>query len=423
MKPQKILSIDAREVYDSKGQPMVEVDVWTSNGLMGRGASPCGTSVGKYEATTLRDGGKRLGGLGVRKAVRNVKENITPALLGRRVDDQREIDSTLVDLDGTLDKSILGANTTYSVSIAVARAAAASLKLPLYAYLGGEDKTKLPIPAFNVINGGVYGDRAIDIQEYLLIPTEAQSYASAMRAGVEVFYQLGVVIKRDFGQALFSQGHSAGYAAPSNDPAQVLKLILTAVEEAGYDGKYVIGLDCAASQYYNIQSRMYEFMGKRTSRQEMIEYLLNLIDVYPIILIEDPLHEDDFDGFAAITQRSSILIVGDDLFVTNKHRLERGILSGGANAMIVKPNMIGTISEAFDAVELAKGSDYQIIPSIRSSGGVDDPISDIAVALGAPLIKSGAPRSGERIACHNQLLRIEERLGVQARYSSLEKVY
>jgi len=420
MNEPKISSITPREVLNSKGQPTVEVDVWTNTGALGRGSFPCGTSVGSHEAQVLLDNENRFGGLGVKKAVRNVTEVISPVLAGKYVTHQKEIDNFLIELDGTLNKSYLGANAVYSVSIAVARAAANALGVPLYRYLGGEDAHTLPIPMLNVINGGVYGEIKMEFQEFLLIPTTADCYAEALRMSVEVFYQLGEMIKEKCGDACLRTGHSAGYAAAVNDPAEVIEILLAAVRRADYEGRFKIGLDCAGSHFYNRQEGYFGFRGNKLTPVEMIQYLEELSRVYPIFVIEDPLDEDDFRGFAELTQRLNLLISGDDLFVTNNERLKQGIRFGAANALVLKPNMVGTITEALETACWAKEHEYVVIPSIRSGGGIDDPIPDIAVAVGAQLMKPGAPRSGERTACHNRLLRIEEELEGTSRYASFE---
>jgi len=420
MKKAKISAIRAREILDSKGRPMVEVDVWTTDGFMGRGASPCGTSVGRHEAIVLRDGGKRYGGLGVQRAVRNVTEVIAPALVGKCVVEQRMMDGLMVELDGTPDKSRLGANAIYSVSIAVARAAASCLGIPLHEYLGGGGTHYIPAPIFNMINGGSSGDVSVEFQEFLLIPAMAETYAEALQTGVEVFFQLERTIKRRFGQKSLHTGPSAGYAAPTNNPADVLEVLLEAAEEAGYGGMCKLGLDCAASHFYDREKNCYRFKGKETSRQEMMGFLKSLTGSYPLFLIEDPFHEDDFEGFAEITKGLNILIAGDDLFVTNQERLRKGVELGAANGIIMKPNMVGTLSEALDTAHFAKEHGYKIIASGRAGGMPDDPIPEIAVALNVPLAKLGAPRTGERTSKHNCLIRIEEELGKFGRYSGPE---
>jgi enolase len=418
----RISSIKAREILDSKARPMVEVDVWTVEGLMGRGASPCGTSVGSHEAFVLRDGGSRFGGLGVLKAVKNVNKVISPALKGKSVLEQREIDNLLIELDGTTNKSRLGANAIYSVSMAVARAAANLLGLPLYRYLGGMKAHVLPVPIFNMINGGSYPDATMEFQEFLLIPTGAKAYGEALRMGVEIFDQLGDTIKKKGGQRSLYMGSSAGYAAPTGEPAEALEMLLTAAQEAGYEGKVKLGLDCAASHFFYREKNCYSFRGKEVSKEEIICYLEDLNRSYPLFLIEDPLEEDDFEGFAEMTRRFRSLIIGDDLFVTNLERLKKGIALGSANGMILKPNMIGTLSEAMDAADLAKKHGYTVIGSGRSGGSVDDPIPEISVAVATPLVKFGAPRTGERLAKQNSLLRIEEELGKTGRFAGLDIV-
>ena len=420
MEDTKISTIKAREILDSKGRPMVEVDVWTKSGSMGRGASPCGTSVGKYEAFILRDGGKRYGGLGVQRAVKNVTEIIFPALRGRNVREQHIIDHVMIELDGTQDKSHLGANAIYSTSIAVAQAAANSLGLPLYRYLKGGGAFSLPIPMFNVINGGPYSGTNVEFQEFLLVPTTAENYSRALRMGVEVFYQIRTTIEKRYGRKCLQFGHSAGYAAPVEEPAEILEILLEATEAAGYGGMFKIGLDCAASHFFDKKRGCYNFKGKQIIRDEMIQFLEDLTKSYPLFMIEDPLDEDDFEGYAEITKQLKTWIAGDDLFVTNLERLEKGITLKAANAMIFKPNMVGTLSEALDTATCAKEHGYFVIPSCRAGGGADDPIPDIAVAINAPLVKFGAPQTGERTSYQNRLLRIEEELGESARFSAFQ---
>jgi enolase len=415
-----ISEIRAREILDSKGRPMVEADVWTSDGSMGRGAASCGTSVGRHEAFVLRDGGSRFGGLGVQKAVQNVHEIISPALLGRNVLEQHTIDHLMIELDGAPNKSRLGANAIYSVSIAVARAAANSLGIPLYRYLGGSRAYILPIPMFNMINGGPYSDTNVEFQEFILIPVAARRYSEALRMGVEVFASVGETIKRRYGGESVHPGHSAGYAAPVNDPPEIIETLLEATEAAGYGGMFRVGLDCAASHFYDRERGCYNFGGREAGRDEMIRFLEGLTESYGVFMIEDPLDEDDFEGYAEITKRLDILISGDDLFVSNIERLKKGVAMGAANAMVLKPNMIGTISEALDAADYGKKHRYCIIPSGRAGGAADDPIPEIGVAVGAPLAKFGAPQTAERINKQNCLLRIEEELGESAQLSSLE---
>jgi enolase len=417
MTDDRIVAVKARELLDSKARPMVEVDIWTASGVMGRGAAPCGTSVGKHEAVVLRDGETRYGGLGVRRAVQNVVEAIFPAIRGKSVLDQQALDDLLIELDGTPDKSRLGANALYSVSIAVARAGAASRRLPLYRHLGGEGATLLPVPMFNMVNGGTYGSTRMDIQEFLLIPLGAKSCAEAEQIGVEVFAALGEIIARRYGKERLAGGSYAGHAAPTGEPAAILDCLLEAAEKAGYAGYCRLGLDCAASHFYDSAGGSYRFMGKEADRDDLIRFLEDLTKSYSLFVLEDPLEEDDFEGFAEITRRLKTLIVGDDFFVTNLARLKRGIALGAANGMILKPNMIGTISEALAAARYAKEHGYCVIGSGRAGGSVDDPVPDVAVAAGAALVKFGAPRTGERLNMQNCLLRMEDELGTAARFA------
>ncbi|HWT79869.1 MAG TPA: enolase [Candidatus Acidoferrum sp.] len=417
MADHRIAGLKAREILDSKARPMVEVDVWTEGGFMGRGAAPCGTSVGRHEAFVLRDGGVRYGGLGVRQAVRNVVEIISPAIQGKSALDQRAIDGLMIELDGTPNKSRLGANAIYSVSIAVARAAALAMGMPLYRYLGGPEATLLPVPMFNMINGGRHGKVRMEFQEFLIIPSTARTYSEALQTGVEVFSALGEVITRRFGVDHLATGSSAGYAAPTGEPAEVLDTLLEAAEAAGHGGKCRLGLDCAASHFYDATTGCYHVRGKSLGRDGLIAHLEELARSYDLFVIEDPLEEDDFKGFADLTKGLHALIVGDDLFVTNLNRLKQGISLGAANAMVLKPNMVGTVSEALDAARYATTHGYRVVGSGRAGGGVDDPIPDIAVAACAPLVKFGAPRTGERLGKQNCLLRIEEELGASGRFA------
>lgn len=417
MTDERIASVTAREILDSKARPMVEVDVWTAGGAMGRGASPCGTSVGRHEAFVLRDGGTRYGGLGVRQAVRNVIEVISPAIRGKSALDQRAIDELIIDLDGTPNKSRLGANAIYSVSIAVARAAANAQRVPLYRYLGGPEANLLPAPMFNMVNGGTHAAPQVEFQEFHLIPARAERYSEALRTGVEVFSVLGEVIMKRYGKERLYAGPSAGYGAPVSDPAEILETLLQAAEAAGYGGRCRVGLDCAASHFYDPKAGCYRLRGKATGRDKLISYLEELAQSYDLFMIEDPLEEDDFEGFAELTRRLSTLIVGDDLFATNLERLKKGIDLRAANAMVLKPNMVGTISEALAAARYARGHGYGVVGSGRAGGSIDDPIPDIAVAAGAPLVKFGAPRTGERLGKQNCLLRMEEELGESARFA------
>jgi enolase len=417
MPGKNIVEVKAREILDSKARPMVEVDVRTAEGVLGRGSSPCGTSVGSHEAFVLRDGGERYRGLGVRQAVRNVTEVIAPALVGRSVADYREIDALLIELDGTPNKSRLGANAIYSVSIAAARAGAAACDLPLYRYLGAPVDCTIPVPMFNMINGGPNNGADMAIQEFHVIPTTAGCYSEALQMGVEIFAALGEVIQRRYGNGAASIGTCAGYRAPAGDPEELLNVLLDAAHHAGYGGQCRLGLDCAASEFFDSSTGRYQFCGKLLDREGMIGVLERLAKAYDLFVIEDPLEENDFEGFAAVTRRIPAIIIGDDLFAANLERLKRGMAIGAANAMILKPNMVGTISEAISSARYAQEHGYRVIGSGRAGGTIDDPITDIAVAVGTPLVKFGAPRTGERLAKHNVLLRMEEELGAAARFA------
>jgi enolase len=415
-----IVEIKAREILDSKARPLVEVDVVTAAGAIGRGSAPCGTSTGAHEAVVLRDGGKRYGGLGVLRAVRNVLEVIAPALKGRDAANQAELDGLLNELDGTPDKSRLGANAVYSVSIAVARAAAASLGVPLYRHLGGAEACCLPAPMFNVINGGRFPSAQLEFQEFHLIPATAKRYSEALQMAVEIYRVLAETIRRNYGEDRLYAGASAGYGVPASDPAEVIDLLLEAVDAAGYAGQCRIGLDCAASEFYDGHAARYHLCGQTLRREELVDMLAGLARTYNLFMLEDPLHEDDFEGFAEITRRIPAIIAGDDLFVTNLERVKRGVALGAANAMILKPNMVGTISEALAAARFARENGYHVIGSGRAGGTIDDPITDIALAASARLVKFGAPRTGERLAKHNYMLRLEAELGPQARFAGPE---
>lgn len=415
----RIAVLKAREILDSKARPMVEADVWTDTGVPGRGASPCGTSVGQHEAHVLRDGGTRYGGLGVRRAVQNVMEVIFPAIRHMSVMDQRAIDARLVELDGTANKSRLGANAVYSVSIAVARAAATAAGVSLYRQLSPE-ANRLPVPMFNMINGGTFGTVQMPFQEFLLIPAAADRYSEALRMGVEAYNALPAVIRQRCGKDRVRVGSSAGYGAPSSDPGDVLEILLEAANAAGSGGQFRLGLDCAASHFYDAATGRYRFRSSLVGRDELTATLDALARKYNLFMIEDPLEENDFEGFTRMTRRTSALIVGDDLFVTNLDRVKRGVAERAGNGMVLKPNMVGTITEAMDAARYAAAYGFTVIGSGRAGGSIDDPIPDIAVAIGAPLVKFGAPRTGERLGKQNVLLRIEEELGESARFAGPE---
>jgi enolase len=411
-----IEQVGAREILDSRGNPTVEVEVALDDGTLARAAVPSGASTGEHEAVELRDGdAKRYSGKGVEKAVAAVLDEIGPELNGVDAVDQRIVDQKLVDLDGTPDKSRLGANAILGVSLAVAKAAAESSGLELFRYIGGPNAHVLPVPMLNILNGGAHADSDVDIQEFMIAPIGAESYREALRWGVEVYHSLKSVLKsRGLATGLGDEGGFAP-SLPSNRDA--LDLIVTAIEKAGYTlGRDVaLALDAAATEFYS--DGAYVFEGAKRSAEQMIAYYTELLDAYPFVSLEDPLSEDDWDGWVRMTDEigERVQIVGDDLFVTNPERLEEGIARRAANALLVKVNQIGTLSETLDAVNLATSYGYRSMMSHRSGETEDTTIADLAVATGVGQIKSGAPARGERTAKYNQLLRIEEILGDAAR--------
>ncbi len=408
-----IANIKAREILDSRGNPTIEVDVTTEGGVTGSAAVPSGASTGIYEAVELRDGGKRFGGKGVQKAVEAVTKTIQPKLMGVDARHQNEIDSTLIAIDGTENKSKLGGNSMLGVSLACARAAAASDAIRLYEYID-RDAALLPVPFFNVINGGKHAGNQLDFQEFMIAPIGATNFREALRMGAEVYQTLKGRLLKAYGKNSINVGDEGGFAPPINTPNEALDALDKAIREAGYDGKVKIGLDVAASTFY--KDEYYTVSGRRYSCDELIELYKGLVKAYPIVSIEDPLEEDDFEGFAKITKAIPRQIVGDDLFVTNPKKLAKGIEMGACNALLWKVNQIGTLSEAVEAATLAKKNRYGVMASHRS-GDTEDPwVADLSVGIGCGQIKSGAPARGERTAKYNQLVRIEEWLGPKAKY-------
>jgi enolase len=411
--------IVAREVLDSRGNPTLECEVELEDGTTGRAIVPSGASTGRYEAVELRDGGSRYGGKGVRNAVRNVNEVIAPKLLEEEnALDQRAVDRLLLDLDGTENKRKLGANAMLGVSMAVARAAADYLGVPLFRYLGGAPAHVLPVPLMNVVNGGAHADNDVDFQEFMVVPVGAPSFAEGLRMGAEVYQALKGVLK---GQGLATGvGDEGGFAPdlPGNEAA--LELLVQAIGKAGYDAgqEIALALDPAASEFY--RDGRYELAGdgRTLTSDGMVELWQTLCDRYPIVSIEDGLAEDDWEGWTALTAAlgDRVQLVGDDLFVTNVERIQRGLDQGAANSVLIKVNQIGTLTETFDAVELAHRGRYTTVMSHRSGETEDTTIADLAVAAGSGQIKSGAPCRTDRVAKYNQLLRIEELLGEVARY-------
>jgi len=415
MRDLTISTIDAREVLDCRGLPTVQVDVRLGDGTMGRADVPSGRSTGSNEAHELRDGGRRFGGFGVRSAVDNVTGVIQPALRGMGVSSQRALDAALLELDGTADKSRLGANALLGVSLAAARAAAASAGAPLYRHLNGNGHV-LPVPLINLINGGRHASNDLDFQEFIIMPVGAQSLLHALQIGTEVNLQLADILLDRFGKVALNTGDEGGFAPPMSSPHEALALLHEAVRAAGYEELIVYGLDCAATHLYDAAGDTYTVAGERYDRTGMIGLYQELIQRFGVVTIEDPLTEEDFDGFAELTEASGIQIVGDDLFVTNPARLARGVAAGAANSLLWKVNQIGTLSEALDAAELAHRSGYTVVVSERSGETEDPIIADLAVALNAGQIKTGAPVRGERTAKYNRLIQIEQELGATAAY-------
>jgi len=418
----RIEAVVGREVLDSRGNPTVEVEVRLQSGARGRAAVPSGASTGTFEAVELRDGGGRYGGKGVRKAVANVNGELASALRGADARDQRGIDRRMVELDGTENKGRLGANAILGVSLAVAHAQAAEEGLPLFRYLGGAGANLLPVPLMNVLNGGAHANNRLDFQEFMIVPLGLPTFSEALRAGAEVFHSLGAALAaRGLSGGVGDEG---GYAPDLSANEEALELLLEAIERAGYrPGEEVaIALDPATSELYEDGSYNLAHEGRTLSAGELAEYWSALAGRYPIVSIEDGMAEEDWAGWRTLTERigGSVQLVGDDLFVTNVTRLGRGIEEGAANAILVKVNQIRTLSEALEAVELARRSGYRAVISHRSGETEATPIADLAVATGAGQIKCGAPSRSERVCKYNQLLRIEELLGEGARYAGRE---
>ncbi len=412
-----IVNIHARQIFDSRGNPTVEVDVITENGILGRAAVPSGASTGEHEAVELRDGGKDFMGKGVLTAVENVNSKIAEQLLGYSVFEQNLIDQAMIDLDGTSNKSKLGANAILGVSLAVAKAAANELGLPLYRYVGGVSANTLPVPMMNIINGGSHSDAPIAFQEFMIMPVKAASFSEAIKMGTEIFHNLKKVL-HDRGLST-AVGDEGGFAPTLDGTEDALETILKAIEKAGYKGgdEVMIALDCAAAEFYEDGKYNYaKFEGDkgvvRTS-EEQAQYLAELASKYPIISIEDGMDENDWDGWKALTDKigDKVQLVGDDLYVTNVERLSRGIKEGIANSILIKVNQIGTLTETIAAVNMAHNAGYTSVMSHRSGETEDNTIADLAVALNTGQIKTGSASRSDRMAKYNQLIRIEEELG------------
>ena len=417
-----IIEVYARQIFDSRGNPTVEVDVITENGIMGRAAVPSGASTGEHEAVELRDGGKAYMGKGVSQAVKNVNEVLAQELTGASVFDQNKIDQTMIDLDGTPNKSKLGANAILGISLATAKAAANELGLPLYRYLGGVSAHTLPVPMMNIINGGSHSDAPIAFQEFMVMPIGAESFTHAMQMGSEIFHHLKKVLhSRGLSTAVGDEG---GFAPTLDGTEDALETILKAIENAGYKAgdQVKIALDCAAAEFY--EDGVYDYTkfegdkGVKRTSEEQAQYLAELSEKYPIISIEDGMDENDWEGWKALTEKAGdrVQLVGDDLFITNVTRLSRGIEEGIANSILIKVNQIGTLSETIAAVEMAHRAGYTSVMSHRSGETEDNTIADLAVALNTGQIKTGSASRSDRMAKYNQLLRIEEELEHAAVY-------
>ncbi len=421
-----ITDVYAREILDSRGNPTVEVEVYLEDGTIATAAVPSGASTGMFEAVELRDGDKsRYQGKGVLKAVENVNDIIGPAIIGYDATEQVAIDKLMIELDGTPNKGKLGANAILGVSMAVARAAAQSLDLPLFQYLGGTNAKELPVPMMNIMNGGAHADNNVDIQEFMIMPVGAESFAQALRMCAEIYHTLKNVLKKK-GLAT-GVGDEGGFAPNLGSNEEALQVIVEAVKEAGYEpGKDIkLAIDPASSEFYKDGKYVLAGEGKEKTAAEMVEFYAALVEKYPIISIEDGLAEEDWEGWKLLTDKlgKKVQLVGDDLFVTNTERLSKGIKNDTANAILIKVNQIGTLTETFDAIEMAKRAGYTAVVSHRSGETEDTTIADIAVAVNAGQIKTGAPARSERVAKYNQLLRIEDLLAETAQYRGEDVFY
>lgn len=415
MESYQIQRVKSREIIDSRGNPTVETDLTTAGGF-GRASVPSGASTGTYEAVELRDGGKRFHGKGVLRACANVNEILGPAVVGMDSRSLRDVDVKMISLDGTANKSRLGANAILSISLATAKAAADTARLPLFQYLN-RDSSIMPVPLMNIINGGKHAGNRLAIQEFMIVPVGARSFGEALRMGSEVYAELRNVLKNRYGPDAINVGDEGGFAPPFRNSVDALNSIKESIAAAGYsEGDVKMALDAAASSFY--ERGEYLIDGDRLYPGELLEFYQRLLDQYPIVSLEDPFEEDDFASFKEITRvvGSRVQIVGDDIFVTNMERFRRGVEMGSANSIILKVNQIGTLTEAMEVAKFAESNGYKVVVSHRSAETEDNYIADLAVALETGQIKTGAPARGERISKYNQLLRIEELLGVRAKY-------
>jgi enolase len=413
----RITAVKAREIIDCRGFPTIQVDVWVDDRLMGRADVPAGRSTGSHEAHELRDGDRgRYQGLGVQKAVRNVTDILGPSLKGFEVTDQRRLDLTMIEMDGTSNKSRLGANAILGVSLASARAAATRCGVSLYRYLNPNGHV-LPVPLMNLLNGGKLTSNYLEIQEFIMMPVGAHSFREALEMTTAVNLVLRDLVVEKYGILAVNTGDEGGYATPMRGVHEPLEFLSRAVEQAGYKDDVVYAMDCASNHWYDPNKKVYELDGKTLDREDLIGLYKELVERFPIVSLEDPLYEDDFEGYTQITRELGIQIVGDDLFVTNVDRLRQGVKQGAANALLFKVNQVGTLSEALDAAEFAYRNHYGVQVSERSGETEDPIIADLVVALNSGQIKTGAPVRGERTSKYNRLLQIEEELGPAATYA------
>jgi enolase len=413
----QIEKVHAREILDSRGNPTVEVDIYTCCGF-GRAAVPSGASTGSHEALELRDKGDRYGGKGVLNAIRNVNDVIAPEILGMDVSAQRELDEFMIEMDGTPNKAKLGANAILGVSLAAAKAAASEIDLSLYRYLGGVNTYRLPIPSFNVLNGGQHAGNDLAIQEFMILPVGAKTFSEGLRMGAETYHALGKILNGKYGAVATNVGYEGGYAPPLSKTRDALDAIMGALDITGYGEEIKIGLDAAASSFF--LDGGYSVDGNRLTPDQLGDLYADLVATYPIIFIEDPFQEDAYEDFAKLTDRlENTIIIGDDLYVTNPKRLEKGIKMRATNGLLLKLNQIGSVSEAFDTAQMAFRSGFKVMASHRSAETEDSALADVAVALGCEMLKTGAPARSERTAKYNQLLRIQEALGPVAAYAKI----
>jgi enolase len=412
----RITRIAGREVLDCRGLPTIQVDVWVEDGILGRADVPAGRSTGSNEAVELRDGGSRFGGFGVTAAVAKVETVIAPALVGAALGSQRELDHRLIELDGTPNKSNLGANAIAGVSLAAARALANCQRVPLYRSLSANAHV-LPVPQVNLLNGGLHASNDLDFQEFIVMPVGAESFLEAMQMCTEINLALAEILRASFGKVALNTGDEGGFAPPLREPEEALDYLQQAVDRAGYSTRCMYGLDCAATHFYDRERDVYEVAGRTYDREELLTFYEKLISDFGVVSLEDPFHEDDFQGFAEIVERTAVQIVGDDLLVTNAARVEQAVERKAANSLLWKFNQVGTLTEAMDAFNVAARAGYSVVVSERSGETEDPLIADLVVGLDAGQIKTGAPVRGERTAKYNRLLFIEQELGTSARYA------